>query len=177
MRLISLEEFDRDWRTLYYRVFTGGRVAEGCFQNAAWTAVLVPYIVGFLEEGTHQALVHATTSVGDDCLVVTDIEGRPPHQETALIGWNWEDLKQLASGTRLTVCDAAFFGTSIRWGGLSMQSEDGYTCIGGDDAFMSEFVAAAGGEQRLKERFAKFAQKEWFLAEERKQKILRAVGW
>ncbi len=177
MRLLSSEEFRNNWQLIYEKLFTGFGVADDCFRHSSWTAVLVPRPIGFLEEVTYCALKRAVTSVGDAQYVVTDIEGDPPHQENVLMNWDWEDLRQLAGKTLLTACDAALFGSSARWGALSLQSEDGYTCIGGDEVFMAEFITAAGGKQRLKERFAEFAKEEWFLAEEQKRKILTVVGW
>jgi hypothetical protein len=173
MYLLSSEDFNHHWKPIYEKIFTGLGVADGCFRHSSWTAVLVPRPVGV----TYLALKLPATLVGDEQCVVTDIEGTPPHEESVLINWEWEDIRQLGGKTLLTACDAALFGSSARWGALSMQSEDGYTCIGGDEVFMTAFIAAAGGEQQLKERFTEFAKEEWFLAEEQKRKILKAVGW
>jgi len=173
MHLLSPEDFKYHWQPIYEQVFTGLGVADGCFRHSSWTAVLMPRPVGV----TYRALTLPATLVGDAQCVVTDIEGTSPHEESALINWEWDDIRQLGGKTLLTVCDAALFGASARWGALSMRSEDDYTCIGGDEVFMAEFLAAAGGEQRLKKRFAEFAKDEWFLAEERKRRILKAVGW
>lgn len=176
MKHLSLEYFSKQLDPLYKSIFSGCPVAEGCFANSSWEMVLVPYGLN-LEEATYRALAAAAQQLGDHQLIITDIEHAPPHQETVSLPWTLDALLQVWDDTDLALFDCALFGPSGRWGGIVAQSDDGYTCLGGDQEFLQALLLEAGGRKVLKARFFEFARIEWCLDQGEKEKILKRVGW
>ncbi len=176
MRLLSSEYFNKHLASLYHSIFTGLAVEEGCFVESAWQMVLVPYELNF-EENIYRALGIAAETVGDREVIITDIEPILPHQETVVIPWMREALEEVRCDTLLGHVDCALFGQSGKWGAVVMKSEDGYTCIGGEEQFLRTFTEKAGSLSSIRERFCLFMEKEWQLDMSLQQQILAKVGW
>jgi hypothetical protein len=174
---ISAAEFWSRWRSLYTSVFSGRRVAEGCFQNQTWRAVLLPCIRGRLDKARFRALGSTAAPLGDRQLVLTNIDIEAPHQQSASISWNVHDFEWVLSQPQFMVSDVAIFSDSGAWGSLIVRSEDGYVCVGGTAEFMEAFISACGGTEKLKDKFHDYARRAWSWPEEEKAKILRSVGW
>lgn len=173
-RIITREDFSAKWLPLFNEVFSGKAILDGPFSNQTWKRIFVPYGLSF-EDIDYMSLSKATKSVGDEKVIITDIEPVPPHQMTVVISWNRKTLEWVRCHTHLNHFDRALFGQSGRWGAIN--TVDDYCCIGGDDKFMEDFVSMEGGLKAIKERFLRFLKEESGFDQIFQETLCASVGW
>ncbi len=174
--------FQEQFLSVHDRIFSGQEESdipdEYClpFVDRHWERVLLESGVLNLSAENLRALTIAAEKMGDRQIIITDSETRPPHQMPIIATWNEKTLGQ-ASSTLLAHFKNHTFGQSATWGLVYYWDE--FSILGGTPVFMEAFLEAAGGRQRVKDRFLSFAAADWWTSVEppTQVKILKSVGW
>ncbi len=184
---LTQAEFQEKFLSLHEKIFSGQEDGDNPdewympFVDRHWERVLLEGhifnlgIRDFTDENL-RALAIAAVKVGDKQIIITDSETRPPHQMSVISTWDANALGQ-AGGTGVASFKNHTFGQSGIWGLVDYWDE--FSILGGTPAFMEAFFEAAGGRQRVKERFLRFAAADWWTSVDppTQVKILKSVGW
>jgi|CXWL01.1.fsa_nt_gi hypothetical protein len=176
--LLSLEDFDLRFRVLHDAIFRTYATEGAFFRDPAWKVVLLPYGIR-MSCDDFSALSKAAQRLGDDQLILIDIESISPSPMAAMVSWDYCELKKLRfqDGTNFSLLDTHLFGCSGRWGAISACSLDDILVLGGDKDFMSVFIPSAGGIEALRSRFLDFASDSWRVSEVISQQLVKLAGW
>lgn len=169
---VFLARFGRLWESIFR---TEDMDLCPPFRDPAWKTVLLSGHRITPEDEILDALIDAARGVGDRCVVLTDTEPIPPHQQSVYLPLEEDKLEEVRATTWINAVGCVMFGPSASWGILF--AYDDYTWVGGEDRFMTPFAQALGGERALQENFLQDIREGWFIDEDRAQRILRAVGW
>jgi hypothetical protein len=175
---MSPQLFQTAWLPRVERIFTGADPADGMLRDQSWKAVLLPGGL-VLDDDHFSALASVAQRAGDHTVAVTayaEQGRREPHFELA---WSRADFEELATETVLGHVDTVVFGGSESWGLLA--SPESFAVLGGTPGFMDAFVAAAGGQDSLEDRFRSVAEEgvvgHGAAGEQYVDALLTAVGW
>jgi hypothetical protein len=180
---LSQAEFHEKFQSLHDMIFSGQEdsdVPDECylpFVDRHWERVLLEEGILTLPDEDLRALAIAAEKMGDGQIIITDSETRPPHQMPVIATWNAKILDQARTSTLLDHFKNHTFGRSGTWGLVYYWDE--FSILGGTSVFMEAFFEAAGGRQRVKERFLSFAGAHWWASVDppSQVKILKSVGW
>ena len=179
---LTQAEFQEQFLSLHDRIFSGQEDSDipgECylpFTDRHWERVLLEEGVLNLSAENLRALTIAAEKMGDRQIIITDSDTRPPHQMPIIATWNAKTLDQ-ARCTFLGHFKNHSFGQSGTWGLVYYWDE--FSIPGGTPVFMEAFFEAAGGRQRVKDCFLRFAAADWCPSVEppTQVKILKSVGW
>lgn len=174
MRLITKDFFLSEWKPIYDVVFSGKYVDEGCFCDPSWKQVLLPtHRISDIDQSVFSALERSVSEVGDkNNVVMTEVEG--PFDESVSLSFEKGELDKAWGNYIFDALDSVVFGQSATWG--MFIAYDDFTCIGGMDVFMDQFLdGVEGGIERLKRDF--FTNAEWKIDSLIEEKILQRIGW
>jgi len=110
---------------------------------------------------------------GQKDVIMTEVE--TPHAETVTVPFSMEELDAAWFNYSFAYLDSVVFGRSGAWG--IFLAYDDFSCIGGDDLFMSKFLGCVdGGKERLKNDFLEYIKGDWF-SDLSMDRALKRVGW
>ena len=160
------EDFQRLWSEEHQRVFANADLPHNPFKDGSWRAVCICGPVAYAKEqhghpadtsDPHQrifaALMNAIRATGDTELVGCLFEA--PHLNDSFLACNQVTAAALLEmrNRAIDVFDLQIFGRSCRWG-VNVSADEELSVVGGDAAFMEQFIAEAGGDLALRDAFA-----------------------
>lgn len=87
----------------------------------------------------------------------------------------WEfDALDAINATWLGRLVSWMWGRSAQWGLLS---EVDIACLGGTPEFMASVAQRLGGREVMRRRFLLYEEHEWFVPEEKIDRVMRVAGW
>lgn len=167
------EKFETRFGNLFRTIFCGLTARRSSFCDSSWGAVLLRTNLN-LEQRDFEALVAGVRQVGDDQLVLSDVETLPPHQDARIVRCEREAFDTARMGSFLGHVDTVMFGPSGRWGAICSPE---YTMLAGDGEFMTTFLRAAGGREALHLIFLEYVARDIDISREFGTKLLSEVGW
>jgi hypothetical protein len=130
------------------------------FRDHSWGRVALE---GGLDIGEDRsaALSDMAQSLGDDTVIVTDVESLPAHQFTAEVDWSYEAVEHARVRSDLGLFDTHLFGRSGRWGAIAWR--DDYVMVAAAPTTIRQLMDALGGERKLRDEFEAFVrlQRPW----------------
>jgi len=176
--LLALAEFESQFRVVHDSIFASVGTEGVFFRNPAWKVVLLPYGIR-MSPDDFGAISKTAQHLGDNQLIVLDIESVSPPPKAAIVSWDYDDLRRerVRHGTNFSLLDTHLFGCSGRWGAVSSCSLDDILILGGDEQFMSLFIPSAGGMEALRLRFLEFATDFWRPSAGNSENVVELAGW
>lgn len=163
---LSQEDFRRLWSAEHERIFAEKALPDNPFKDAGWRVVCICGPAAYVNEqhghvadlsDPHQrifaALVNAIRATGDIELAGCLFEA--PHLNDSFFASTQITPATLLEMRRraLDAFDVQIFGRSCRWG-VNVSADEELSVVGGDAAFMEQFIAEAGGDRALRDAFA-----------------------
>jgi hypothetical protein len=169
--ILSRGQFERVWAPDYGHVFLPRDLQDNPFASPGWRIVCICGPRGYVMDQhpnlcdvsdphgrINAALFNTIRATGDDgriggCLV------RAPHLNASYFEASRVNPAALLEMRRLAIdgFDLHVFGHSRRWGVVASWLEE-FALVGGDDPFMDEFIAAAGGDEAVLRAFMNCAE-------------------
>ena len=159
-------------------VLVGPMAGLPIFRMPGWRVVLVPFFAFRFDEPTYRGLVAGSSAAGDDCIVVTDLDGWPELGEAALFQWEQSTWEEVVVGPDIVnVCDCGLFGDSGQW--MAYLDHEEFAMIGGSQVFMEAFFANTGGEEAVRSRFLAWGEDYLsnYISPAIYRCLLQLVGW
>lgn len=163
--VLSLEDFQRLWSAEHQRIFADRDLPDNPFKDASWRVVCICGPTAYVNEqhghppdlsDPHQrifaALMNAIRATGDIELAGCLFEA--PHLNSSFFASTQMTPATLLEMRRraMDAFDVQIFGRSCRWG-VNVSADEELSAVGGDAAFMEQFIAEAGGDHALRDAF------------------------
>jgi hypothetical protein len=177
IEILGAAQFEKRFGNLFRAIFCGLTARKQSFCDAGWEAVLLPNGID-LEQRDFDALASAVRQLGDDKLILSDVETLPPHQHARIVQCEHQAFGAARFGSCLAFVDTVLFSPSGGWGAICNPE---YTLLAGDSPFVAEFLNKVGGREALRHRFLELVD-SWENVDRVfehgfGQRLLLEVGW